>query len=867
MGDWLNLPTICPQHGIDKLRAQVDFSPCEAGPKSPLWIRHLSSQAQDDLGVLGLLGPSGLSIATADCGRIRPDLDHPSLYVAGLTDLLRASGKRLAIGIPAAARHLPLLMAASAVLANTFDRALGKRRSGVLVVSPDLDLRSRYCDLFVQKEPLDGAHPGSRLRPDGEQIMLQPKVKPTDEGVCFFLPGLVLPPRVKIWPDLVLLDLRFGRWVHRAADLCRWASKTWRTAGVVGIYTVGDRDTLNALTKAGFTDFPLDHRAIVTCIQNLPHPAAGSAEYVVDWQLGNASRYLDRAHEVHPVMSPKLEQMLDQISALLDQHSQKESPDLNRARWLLATLSQLPVPIPWYDGVASNRGRSTLSRLIESLGTRARVDDGLGAVTQSLKLLFSGLLAELQKGNPRSVALRELLAKLGPIDSYDTIQVLARDRISAHALDTWLAVDVFPGEPWLSKLQTHACPTYDLAVKGRFMSIVTGAFPRRYKWLAGAYLGDSVHFLAYPHEVGIIERQLEAMYDPSACDERRRRRESSICAALSCRIERDSLLECPLPSLRLKAPAKIASKSRRGDVVTVTGGLSDLGSLWEASQKAAQADRDAEEPAWLQGTAEEDVNAEADVFPIDAISAPIRTCLLIEVRSHSEGRGTVLMTKDSAVDCVRLSLDEELRRVTAAELQVGDVILLIGESKRTGLFETIVELAERQPLMEYLAAFRRRWRIAVQALAARYSSHNVIDYATLRRDLKREGATIESEAAIRLWVQGHIIGPETVESIKAVGIVAGNPAVAGQAKEFQRAFRKIRGLRRGIGHRLSNIIRASFKHLALGDAPPRSEALDDRLGIPFDELLESIDIAEVMAIRVPDDGLSGAQVGRFTRKQ
>jgi hypothetical protein len=730
-----------------------------------------------------------------------------------------------------------------------------------LVVSPDLDLRSRYCDLFVQKEPLDGAHPGSRLRPDGEQVMLQPKVKPTDEGVCFFLPGLALPPSVKIWPDLVLLDLRFGRWVHRAADLCKWTSKTWRAAGIIGIYTIGDRDTLNTLTSGGFTDFPLDHRAIASCIRDSPQPVGGSVEYVVDWHLGNASHFLDRHHEVHPVTSPKLEELIDQISALLDQHSQKESPDLNRARWLLATLSQLPVPVTWYDGVASNRGRSTLSRLIDSLGTRARVDDGLGAVSQSLKLLFSGLVAELQKSNPRSVVLRDLVSKLGPTAPYDTIQLLTRDRISAHALDTWLAVEVFPGEPWLPKLQTYACPTYDLAAKGKVMTIVNGAFPRRYKWLAGAYLGDSVHFLAYPHETGIIERQLEAMYDPAACDERRRHRESSICSVLACRVERDASSECSLPSLSFKAPAK----SKRGSVVTLTGGLSDLGSLWAASRKAAQVDRDVEEPAWLQEAAEEDVSTEGDVLATDTISAPIRTCIRLDVRSQSEGRGTVLMPKDAAVDCVRLSVDEELRRVTAEELQVGDAILLVGENKRAGLFETIAELAERQPFMEYLAAFRRRWRIAVQGLAAKYSSHDGIDYPTLRRDLKAEGATIESEAAIRLWIQGHIIGPESVESIKAVGIVAGNPAVAGQAKEFQRAFRKIRGLRRGIGHRLSNIIRTSFKHLALGDAPPRSEALDDRLGIPFEELLESIDIAEVLAIGVPGDALPGTQVGRYTK--
>ena len=866
MDDRRHIQTISPQQGIDQLRAHVDFTSYEASADSPLWMRHLASRAKADLGVLGLLGPSGLSVATAVSGRVRPQLDKPSLYLAGLTDLLRASGKHLAIGIPTAARHLPLLLAASAVLANTLDTALGRHRSGVLVVSPDLDLRSRYCDLFVQKEHIDGAHPGSRLRPDGEQIMLKPKVKSTDEGVCFFLPGLVLPVRVKIRPDLVLVDLRFGRWVQRTTDLCTWTTRLWKNAGVIGIYTIGDRDTLSALTEAGFTDFPLDHRAIATCIREDKKPISDGDEDVVDWRVGNAAHYLDRIHEVHPVTCQKLEDLFQQIGSLLDQHSQKESPDLNRAKWLLATLSQLPVPVAWYDGMAVNRGRFTLSRLIESLGARRGTDDGLGAVSQSLKLLFSTVLNELKKGNPRSVALRDLLAKLGLNTSCDTLQVLARDRVSAHALDAWLAVEVFAGEAWLSKLQTQACATYGQVPKRKTMTVMNGALPRRYRWLAGANLGDFVHYLAYPHEIDIIERQLRSIYDSDACDVRRRNRERSVSLVLSCCIEKDVSSECPLPPLSLKTPPRPATKSKHGSEIRLTGGLSDLRNLWEESQKAVQTGRDVEEPAWFQETGEDDIYAESDLLLSDSIAASAETCILLHVHSRSEGSGTLLMPNDAAVDCVRLSIDEELRRLTASEIAVGDVILLLGQTKRAGIFETIVDLAERQPSMEYLGAFRRRWRVVVQGLAAKYSTNHRIDYSRLWRDLKREGATVESEAAIRLWVQGHIIGPETAESIKAVGIVAGNPAVAGKANEFQKAFRKIRGLRRGIGHRLSNMIRTSFKHLALGAVPTRSEALDDRLGIPFDELLETIDIAEVTAIGAPPESIYNLQVGRFTKK-
>lgn len=865
MSDWLNLPTICPQHGIDKLRAKVDFTRYEATTECPLWMRHLAAQAKSDLGVLGLLGPSGLSVAAPDGGRIRPVLDQACLYLAGLTDSLRGSGKRMAIGVPTAGRHLPLLLAAAAVLANTFDRALGRRCGGVLVISPDLELRSRYCDLFVQKEAIDRAHPGSRLRPTGEQVMLQPKAKVTDEGVCFFLPGLALPSKVRIWPDLVLLDLRFGRWARRTADLCRWTTTLWSTAGIVALYTVGDRDTLGMLIAGGFLDFPLDHQAVGTCIYKSAGRVQQTPEFVVDWQLGEAAGYLTRKHEVHLVTAQKLEELLQQIATLLDQHAQKESPDLNRARWLFATLSQLPVPIAWYDGAAANRGRFTLARLVEGLGAESKSADGIGAVIQSLKLLFSAVLIEISKGNPRAAALKDLLCRLAHAGPEVTVQVLVRDRISAHALDTWLAVEVCAGEEWLSRVRIHACPTYGSSSETHAdVTIVNGPFPRRYRWLAGADLGGSVHFLTYSYETEVVESQLQSFYAGSACDERRRNREHAISRALSCRIEHDPHPEYSLPSLNIRMPAKQAVKSKGSPQVTFRGSLSDLGRLWENSRKTYESDHSRDEPAWLNELPEDDSQTEATLVAED-LPVSAKDCVHLNLRSRAEGRGSLIIRKDTVIDCLRLSIDEDLRRLPAGDVRVGDVILLVGEQRRAGLFETIVDLAECQPTMEYLAAFRRRWRIAVQAMAANYTLGRGVDYSRLLRDLEREGATIESEAAVRLWVQDQIIGPQTIESIRAVGRVANSPAVSDQARDFQQAFRKMRGLRRGIGLRLSNVIRNSFRHLAVGDTPVHGETLDDRLGLPVDELLEAIDIAEVISIATPESSLPISGVGRFIR--
>jgi len=693
--------------------------------------------------------------------------------------------------------------------------------------------------------------------------MLQPKARLTDEGVCFFLPSLALPTSVTIDPDLVILDMRFARWVKRVPDLCRWARALWKQAGLVAIYTTGDRETAVSLNTAGFSEFPFDHRAIETCVQKCTRPHPETAVCSVDWRLGDAAPALSRTHEIHGLIAPKIDTLVADIIGVLEQHRDKASPDLNRARWLLATLCSLPVPTAWYDSTAAEIGRFTFTKLIDSLGARSRFEEGLGAVAQTLKLLFSELLAEMKKENPRCHPLTTLLKDLANDDEMHAIHILTRDKTSARALDTWLSVAACPGESWLEKTEIYACGSYSPVPIAGLGTVVCGPFPRRYRWLAGASLGNAVHFLAYGHETEIVRQQLEVVYAQNGAEARCRQRDQAVSAMLNCRIDTDTAHESPIASLRLKVPPGETRGTAREGAPAAATSLSGLGDQWTTSQKVVEPSLKREEPTWYADPGDDDPDSEFEVAAADP--EVLKTCVLITVRSCADGRGTVVLPRDAAIDCVRLSVDEELRRVSAGDLKQGDVILLLGATKRAGVFETIVDLAERQPSMEYLAAFRRQWAVAIRSLAVRYASRHSVDFSRLLADLRREGASIESEAAVRLWVHGEIIGPETIESIRAVGALANHPTIARQAKDFQRAFRKIRGLRRGIGHRLANLIRKSFANLALGETVHRSDVLEKRLGIAFEEILDTIDIAEVLVVGDPSDSSGARCIGSFMR--
>ena len=84
-----------------------------------------------------------------------------------------------------------------------------------------------------------------------------------------------------------------------------------------------------------------------------------------------------------------------------------------------------------------------------------------------------------------------------------------------------------------------------------------------------------------------------------------------------------------------------------------------------------------------------------------------------------------------------------------------------------------------------------------------------------------------------------------------------------QAKEFDRAFHRIRSIRQGIGRRLNGAIRRSFRHFAEGTPDQSAEQLDDRLRIPLDELLETIDLAEVISVGSHVEMLPPHRVGRL----
>lgn len=847
----------------DRLAHLQDFNreAYAAGPHAPNWARALASLASKNPGTLALVGPSGISLTDSETSyRVRSQIEAAALYLSALVDAVAKSREKIAISYPASARHLPLLFAVTSVLSTAINRAgqnSPRQTAPVLLISPDLDLRSRYCDVFIKDIPLDQAYPGSRLLASGVRERLTKRSGPgAPDGVCYFLPGLALPRTLGFRPHLVILDLRCSRWAQRTEDIVPWACSL--DSALVVLYSLGDADAEQALSRQRVRTFPLDHVALV----GLPsQPAERRVD--ADWSFSRVPSFLDREHEISLVPnSSEIDRNLRECAIQLDKAINADPFDVNRAHWILTTLRQMPVPLPWYESVARDMGRSSVKRLIDQIGVRSRRKADVGPILQTVRMVLQSTYDTLYSANPRAEAIRTALRAVVDETRAKRALILTRDRVSQRALSTWLDLEAFSTSPGDVDLSVRCGATFNPQEGGAFdCALVNGSFPRRYRWIAGSAIAQRVLFVAYAQECDIITRQLGYFYGREHVQKRADNRMAALRSmpVVQGEVAKEShSIATALPQLNLKVPP-LPQISRAPKPVASGTSLSDLAVLLHRVEKSnTSAEEGSKGISWEDTSEEEpsdDPQEEAKTSGSEGVS-----CLLVKVLSRSRGEGALYLRADVPVESVRPENPEHLARVLPANLRRGDVLPRVDERGRTTLFETIVALVDGQPSMRLATAARRQWRTALVEIGRRYRRSQTgslfdsdpttnVDYARLLRDLRSSGATIETEQAARCWLSGETIGPDSVGSISAVGRLSGVEVVARNAKQFDLAFRKIRGVHQGIGRRVASAIRHSFKRFAdVSTDPPLADELDEHLELPISELLEHIDFAEVNAV-------------------
>ena len=141
---------------LTNLYALADFRSLQPSADAVGWLSDVAELARSDPGIAAMLGPAGLAFGKSFHERIKFGADSTSLLCGALSNFVAEHQLSVALEVPAAAPHLPLLLAAGLLLGTTTMAKLTRqpagsaaiKESGVLLVSPDLDLRLKYLRLF-----------------------------------------------------------------------------------------------------------------------------------------------------------------------------------------------------------------------------------------------------------------------------------------------------------------------------------------------------------------------------------------------------------------------------------------------------------------------------------------------------------------------------------------------------------------------------------------------------------------------------------------------------------------------------------------------------------------------------------------------
>ncbi len=370
----------------------------EERPEADDWIKDIAAAFRNDFGLLALHGKSGLTEQLPGQSSVRIPLSGPDNLILLLTRNAVQAHQHLGIAVPPGTIMMPMLMVCKTFLGDLLDQQdmLGrvnclpsiKELGGILLVSPDAEMRARYFSMRVGPESVVTSYPACRMRPDGSVTAVATSDATLKQfSVCFFLAHLRQLPdpyQIAFKPAVVILDLTHDHWIDRMSELVDWCIHLQNNRGeqttMIALLPFGDRLSREALNSHGITIFPLDSKGVLELedgFMTIPPPLdeftrdAYSAWSLSAYAFENPQKRRHTIFQIPDNNSADVLEIAEYIYQALNGVNEKYTHrDLRLSGWLVGTLLQLPVPVQWYEQHAYLMGnRQTLKKLISSIGS------------------------------------------------------------------------------------------------------------------------------------------------------------------------------------------------------------------------------------------------------------------------------------------------------------------------------------------------------------------------------------------------------------------------------------------------------------------------------------------------------------------
>jgi hypothetical protein len=882
-------------------------------PEAADWIKDLAVAFRSDLGILALHGVAGLTEQLPGQSSVRVPLGGADNLILLLTHNALQARQHLGIAIPPGTSMIPMLIVCKTLLGDLLDQQemLGnadlstsiKQLGGILLVSPDAEMRARYFSMRVGSESVVSSYPACRMRPDGSITAISAKEAAIKQfSVCFFIahqrqmPG---PDHIAFKPAVVILDLTHDHWIDRMSEMVDWCihlkNKQGEQTIMIALLPFGDRLSRDALSSHGIAIFPLDSNGILESVNEFTPISPPQDELTRDaYRAWSFSTYAlekpqDRKHTIYQIPDNNSVDVLETaqyIYQALDGINEKYTHrDVRLSSWLVGTLLQLPIPVQWYEQHAHLMGnRQTLKKLISGIGSNigGSVHFDLAPVLQSLRGQLEILYSRLSEINPKSEAfLQYYHEQLTPILSDKSMALLVRNDVVARALWPWLLSAGIAAE----HQRNLRVLTYR-QVDGQEMldhMIATGPWPGRYRWQIGGRLGRTMDFLFYRGEEIILEQQMRFFY--------------SNRSQILCEKMRFSLLvtfgdihtvpklydqQTDHSELNLSTVGDGDRKEEHlqqamsayedwDDADPNLKSLFDLISFDTTSLTPATSMHliHSEEPAiarllprhtdsFQDSGDQPEFHEEDNHLPADG---PMEPCLLLTIKLASVNATTEIvrylyLSSDGTTECYIPGQDDDnLKKVPNDEIEPSFILIRTDQEDRHTLFDRIVQLADGQPTMKYLRVWREYWLEAIHSLVQKHASGKAKRgaYLQIQQQLSSIGVHV-TLVTVRDWVLGERIGPGNLDSIKAVGTLSQHPMVQQYPRQVDEAFRQIRKIHQVLGRRISTTLQKLGKvaqqdrSVTSAKGAKRDVQLDPALSVPIDDLLDMLQFWEVTEV-------------------
>jgi len=201
---------------------------------------------------------------------------------------------------------------------------------------------------------------------------------------------------------------------------------------------------------------------------------------------------------------------------------------------------------------------------------------------------------------------------------------------------------------------------------------------------------------------------------------------------------------------------------------------------------------------------------------------------------------------------------EKVKDRLVRNIKKGDLLILIENSTRKSLAESVISKVEAHPSMMEVVVYQRAWAYYLRE-ALGDSRDNFIEVI---KKLHKLGAnTPTTPAAVFHWVNGAIIGPQDLENIRRIGIIYDKPFLVNKFRDIASAVQRLRRIHRSLSLRLSKLIpRAGIE---ADQEHCENTVIDEELELYLEDFANIVSIERVEDVKIISD-VSPGDLDRVT---